>query len=45
MIQADSICHRNLDLSLIADKIEVDLRKNNSKIYMFNNDKVKIFKK
>ena len=41
----NNLVYRNLDLSLIADKIEVDLRKNNSKIYMFNNDKVKIFKK
>ena len=41
----NNLVYRNLDLSLIADKIEVDLKKNNSKIYMFNNDKVKILKK
>ena len=40
----NNLVYRNLDLSLIADKVEVNLEENKSKIYMFNNDKVKIYK-
>ena len=40
----NNLVYRNLDLNLIADKIEVDLMKKKSKIFMFNNKKVKIFK-
>ena len=41
----NNLVYRNLDLNLIADKVEVDLIEKNSKIFMFDNDKVKIFKK
>ena len=41
----NNLVYRNLDLNLIADKVEVDLIEKNSKIFMFDDDKVKIFKK
>ena len=40
----NNLVYRNLDLNLIADKVEVDLITKNSKIFMFNDKKVKIFK-
>ena len=40
----NNLVYRNLDLSLIADKVEIDLITKNSKVFMFNNKKVKIFK-
>jgi len=41
----NNLVYRNLDLNLIADKVEVDLIEKNSKIFMFNDDKVRVIKK
>lgn len=41
----NNLVYRNLDLNLIADKVEVNLIEKKSKIFMFNNDKVKVIKK
>ena len=40
----NDLVYRNLDLSLIADKVEIDLITKNSKIFMFDDKKVKILK-
>ena len=40
----NNLVYRNSDLSLIADKIEIDLITKNSKIFMFDDKKVKVFK-
>jgi hypothetical protein len=40
----NNLVYRNLDLSLIADKVEIDLITKNSKIFMLNNEKIKIIK-
>ena len=42
----NNLVYRNLDLNLIADKVEIDLIQKNSRISMFNKDKnkIKIFK-
>ena len=41
----NNLVYRNLDLSLIADKVEINLIEKSSKILMFDNDKVKVIKK
>ena len=40
----NKLVYRNLDLSLIADKVEIDLITKNSKIFMFDDKKVKVLK-
>ena len=40
----NNLVYRNLDLSLIADKLEINLIEKSSKIFMFNDDKIKIIK-
>ena len=40
----NNLVYRNIDLSLIADKVEIDLITKNSKIFMLNNEKIKIIK-
>tara|TARA_A100001011_G_C14122253_1_gene761761 strand:+ start:338 stop:925 length:588 start_codon:yes stop_codon:yes gene_type:complete len=40
----NNLVYKNLDLHLIADKVQIDLITKNSKIFMFNDKKVKIFK-
>ena len=40
----NNLVYRNLDLRLIADKIEVNLIEKSSKIFMFNDEKVEIIK-
>ena len=40
----NNLVYINLDLSLIADKVEIDLITKNSKIFMLNNEKIKIIK-
>lgn len=40
----NNLVYRNLDLSLIADKVEINLIEKSSKIFMFDNDKVKVIK-
>ena len=40
----NDLVYRNLDLSLIADKVEIDLITKNSKIFMFDDKKVKVLK-
>tara|TARA_Y100001970_G_C13930846_1_gene698167 strand:- start:218 stop:802 length:585 start_codon:yes stop_codon:yes gene_type:complete len=40
----NDLIYRNLDVSLLADKAEIDLITQNSKIYMFDNSQVKIIK-
>ena len=40
----NNLVYRNLDVNLIADKAEMDLLTQNSKIYMFDNSQVKIIK-
>ena len=40
-----NLVYKNLNLDLIADKVEIDLISKNSKIYMYDKKKVKIFKK
>ena len=40
-----NLVYKNLNLDLFADKVEIDLISKNSKIFMFNNKKVKILKK
>ena len=40
----NNLVYRNLDLSLISDKVEIDLITKNSKIFMLNNEKIKIIK-
>ena len=40
----NNLVYRNLDLSLIADKVEIDLITKNSKIFMFDDKKVKVLK-
>ncbi len=40
----NNLVYRNLDLSLIADKVEINLITKNSKIFMLNDKKIKIFK-
>tara|TARA_B100001093_G_C26800291_1_gene1003052 strand:+ start:963 stop:1544 length:582 start_codon:yes stop_codon:yes gene_type:complete len=39
------LTYKNLDIIMLADKIEIDLLTKNSKIFNFNEDKVKIKKK
>ena len=39
-----NLVYRNLDLSLIADKVEMDLLTKDSKIFMLNDKKVKVLK-
>ena len=41
----NNLVYRNLDLSLIADKIEINLIEKSSKIFMFDNEKLKVIKK
>ena len=41
----NNLVYRNLDLSLIADKIELNLLDKSSKIFMFDNDKIRVIKK
>ena len=41
----NNLVYRNLDLSLIADKVEVNLIEKSSKIFMFDDDKIKVIKK
>ena len=40
----NDLVYRNLDLSLISDKVEIDLITKNSKIFMFDDKKVKVLK-
>ena len=40
----NNLVYRNLDLSLIADKVEINLITKNSKVFMLNKEKIKIFK-
>lgn len=40
----NNLVYRNLDLSLIADKIEINLIEKSSKIFMFDNEKIKVIK-
>tara|TARA_B100001121_G_scaffold289098_1_gene287750 strand:- start:225 stop:806 length:582 start_codon:yes stop_codon:yes gene_type:complete len=40
----NNLVYRNSDVNLMADKIELDLLTKNSKIFMFDNSKVKIIK-
>ena len=40
----NDLVYRNLDVNLIADKAEIDLLTQDSKIYMFDNSQVKIIK-
>ena len=40
----NNLVYRNLDIDLIADKMELNLLTKNSKIFMFDNSKVKIIK-
>ena len=40
-----NLVYKNLDLDLIADKVEIDLISKDSKIFMLNKKKVKIIKK
>ena len=40
----NNLVYRNSDINLIADKVELDLLTKNSKIFMFDNSKVKIIK-
>ena len=40
----NNLVYRNSDVNLIADKIELDLLTKNSKIFMFDNSRVKIIK-
>ena len=40
----NNLVYKNLDLSLIADKVEIDLITKNSKIFMFDDKKVRVFK-
>ena len=40
----NNLVYRNSDVNLLADKIELDLLTKNSKIFMFDNSKVKIIK-
>ena len=39
-----NLVYRNSDINLIADKVELDLLTKNTKIFMFDNSKVKIIK-
>ena len=41
----NNLVYRNLDLNLIADKLEINLIEKSSKIFMFNDDKIKVIKK
>ena len=40
----NDLVYKNLNVSLLADKAEIDLITQNSKIYMFDNSQVKIIK-
>ena len=40
----NNLVYRNSDINLIADKVELDLLTKNTKIFMFDNSKVKIIK-
>ena len=40
----NNLVYRNSDINLIADKVELDLLTKDSKIFMFDNSKVKIIK-
>ena len=40
----NNLIYNNLDVNLIADKVEMDLLTKNSKIFMFDKSKVKIIK-
>ena len=40
----NNLVYRNLDLNLVADKVEINLITKNSKIFMLNNEKIKIIK-
>ncbi len=40
----NDLIYNNSDVNLIADKVEIDLLTRNSKIFMFDNSKVKIIK-
>ena len=41
----NNLVYRNLDLNLIADKVEINLIEKSSKIFMFDDDKIKVIKK
>ena len=40
----NNLNYRNSDINLVADKVELDLLTKNTKIFMFDNSKVKIIK-
>jgi hypothetical protein len=40
----NNLVYRNLDLNLVADKVEIKLITKNSKVFMLNDEKIKIFK-
>jgi lipopolysaccharide assembly outer membrane protein LptD (OstA) len=40
----NNLVYRNLDLNLVADKVEINLITKNSKVFMLNDEKIKIFK-
>ena len=40
----NNLIYRNSDINLLADKVELDLLTKNTKIFMFDNSKVKIIK-
>ena len=40
-----NLVYKNLNLDLFADKVEIDLISKNSKIFMYDNKKIKILKK
>ena len=40
----NNLVYRNSDINLMADKVELDLLTKNTKIFMFDNSKVKIIK-
>ena len=40
----NNLVYRNSEIDLKADKVELDLLTKNSKIFMFDNSKVKIIK-
>ena len=40
----NDLVYKNLDLTMIADKVEIDMLTKYSKIFTFDNDKIKIKK-
>ena len=40
----NDLIYKNLDINLIADKVEMDLLTRDSKIFMFDNSQIKIIK-